>query len=267
MSFISSRHNAEIKEIISLRDKKTRKEKGKCIVEGWRLLKDAWKSGVYIYKVYISKSLWEKKDKELEEFLNSISYSVVDDSLMNKLSLLETPPGILGVLPLFLEPKWDVLINNKNYIAIYSDGIQDPGNLGTLIRISEGLYADALILSEDTVDPYNYKVIRASSGSIFRLPIWIASYKEILEFFKGHRVVIADPKGEKIYFQYNFRESFLLILGNEAWGVREELYSPLNPIKLRIPLKETVESLNVAIAGSAFLFEAQKQRLMEGNRL
>ncbi|MCS7201667.1 MAG: RNA methyltransferase [Dictyoglomus sp.] len=263
MEIIQSRRNADIQEILELKDKRQRKEKGKCIVEGWRLLKDAWKSGVYIQKVFISKSFWEKKDKEVEDLLSTIPYAIVEDSLMNKISLLETPPGILGVLPLFLEPRWEVISKEKNSIVIYSDGIQDPGNLGTLIRLSEGLNVSALILSENTVDPYNYKVIRASSGSIFRLPIWISSIKEIIEFFKGFPVIIADPHGEEVYFKYNYKEAFLLILGNEAWGINIEKYRELNPIKLRIPLKKEVESLNVAIAGSAFLFEAQRQRYME----
>jgi TrmH family RNA methyltransferase len=263
MTIISSRHNVEIQEVIQLREKRKRREKGKCIVEGWRLLRDAWRSGVYIQKVYISKSFLDKRREELKEFLSSIPYAIVEDSLMNKISLLETPPGILGVLPLFLKPSWNLISKEKKSIVILSDGIKDPGNLGTLIRIGEGLGANALILSEDTVDPYNYKVIRASSGSIFRLPIWIASLEEILNFFKDWRVIIAHPHGDKIYFDFDYKESFLLILGNEAWGVREENYSRLNPIKLRIPLKEEVDSLNVAIAGSAFLFEAQKQRYME----
>lgn len=263
MIIIKSRHNAEIQEIIQLRDRKKRKEKEKCIVEGWRLLKDAWRSGVYIQKVYISKSFWEKREEEVEGFLSSVSYSIVDDSLINKISLLETPPGILGVLPLFLKPSWEIISREKKSIIVLSDGIQDPGNLGTLIRIAEGLGVSALILSEDTVDPYNYKVIRASSGSIFRLPIWVASFEEIMKFFKDWRVIIADPEGKEVYFNYDYRESFLLVLGNEAWGVREENYKELNPVKLRIPLKKEVESLNVAIAGSAFLFEAQKQRYME----
>ncbi|MGB9858088.1 MAG: TrmH family RNA methyltransferase [Dictyoglomaceae bacterium] len=263
MVIISSRHNAEIQEILQLRDKKKRREKGKCIVEGWRLLKDAWRSGIYIQKVYISKSFFGKKEKEVEEFLFFVPYSIVDDSLMSKISLLETPPGILGVLPLFLKPSWELISKEKKSIVLLSDGIQDPGNLGTLIRIAEGLGVSALILSEDTVDPYNYKVIRASSGSIFRLPVWTASYDEIIKFFKDWRVIIADPYGEEVYFNYNYKESFLLILGNEAWGVRKENYKELNPVKLKIPLKKEVESLNVAIAGSAFLFEAQKQRYME----
>ncbi|MCX7846048.1 MAG: RNA methyltransferase [Dictyoglomaceae bacterium] len=264
MEIIQSRRNAEIQEIFELKDKRKRKEKGKCIVEGWRLLKDAWRSGIYIQKVYISKSFWGKKDKELEKLLSTVPYAIIEDSLMNKVSLLETPPGILGVLPLFLKPRWELISKEKNSIVIYSDGIQDPGNLGTLIRLSEGLYVSSLILSEDTVDPYNYKVIRASSGSIFRLPIWIASIKEIIEFFKGFPVIIADPYGEEVYFKYNYKKAFLLILGNEAWGINIEKYRELNPVRLRIPLKKEVDSLNVAIAGSAFLFEAQKQRYVEG---
>ncbi len=263
MEIIYSRRNAEIQELLELKDKRKRKEKGKCIVEGWRFLKDAWRSGVYIQKVYLSKSFWEKREKEVENFLSNVSYVIIEDSLMKKISLLETPPGILGVLPLFLEPRWELISKEKNSIVVYSDGIQDPGNLGTLMRLSEGLNVSALILSDDTVDPYNYKVIRASSGSIFRLPIWIASTKEIIEFFKEFPVIIADPYGEEVYFKYNYRKAFLLILGNEAWGIRVEKYKDLKPIRLRIPLNENVDSLNVAIAGSAFLFEVQKQRYME----
>lgn len=263
MEIIQSRRNAEIQEIIELKEKKRRKEKGKCIVEGWRLLKDAWRSGVYIQKLYLSKSFWEKREKEVETLLSTVPYAIIEDSLMNKISLLETPPGILGVLPLFLEPRWELISKEKNSIVIYSDGIKDPGNLGTLIRLSEGLGVSALILSEDTVDPYNYKVIRASSGSIFRLPIWIASVNDITKFLKGFPVIIADPYGEELYFKYNYKKAFLLILGNEAWGINIEKYKELKPIRLRIPLNEKVESLNVAIAGSAFLFEAQKQRYME----
>jgi TrmH family RNA methyltransferase len=264
MKYISSTSNPEVKEIIKLHDKEKRRKLNKCIVEGWRLISDAIKSGVLIEKIFISKSYWEKKREEIEKLIPSNIIRIVEDSLMKEISLLETPPGIMGVFPLFLNEKWEILKGKNNITVLFIDDVQDPGNLGTIIRVSEGAGVTAVILSENTVDPYNYKVIRASTGSIFRLPIWFSSKKEIKEKFKGWKVIIADPKAEKIYFRENLVDSFLLIVGNEAWGVKKEEYLDMNPILLRIPLKKEVDSLNVSIATSIFLFEAQRQRYEGG---
>ncbi|ACI18496.1 TrmH family RNA methyltransferase [Dictyoglomus thermophilum] len=260
MKFISSPSNEVIKEVIKLHDKNKRKKLNKCLVEGWRLIQDAKENGISIEKLIISKSLWNKKREEILEKFSSCDLYIVEDNLMNKISLMETPPGIMGVFPLFLSPKWEILKNKDNKIVLYSDDIQDPGNLGTIIRVADGVGVDAFILSENTVDPYNYKVIRASTGSIFRVPIWISDDKTFVEFFKDWKIVIADPKGSKLYFEENFKESFVLILGNEAWGIKKEKYLDLNPILLRIPLRKGVDSLNVSVAASVFLFEAQRQR-------
>ncbi|HOJ92283.1 MAG TPA: RNA methyltransferase [Dictyoglomaceae bacterium] len=264
MKYISSRKNAEIKEIIKLHRKEKRKELNKCIVEGWRLLLDAWENGVYIEKLFISKSFLEKKQEEIKGTFSSCDIYVIDDFLMEEITLLEAPPGIMGVLPLFLTPRWELLQEKKNHMALYLEDLQDPGNLGTIFRIAEGVGVSAVILSENTVDPYNYKVIRASVGSIFRLPIWISNKDEIIKFFQNWKVIIADSKVKEVYFKENFKDSFLLILGNEAWGVKKENYLSLNPVLLRIPLKKEVDSLNVSIAASVFLFEAQRQRYEGG---
>jgi len=260
MRFISSLQNEVIKEVIKLHDKDKRKKLKKCLVEGWRLIVDAIENGIFVEKIIVSKSFWIKRREEIIRLISSQSIYIVEDKLMNKISLMETPPGIMGVFPLFLEAKWDLLKEKNKKIVLYSDDIQDPGNLGTIIRVADAVGVDAFILSENTVDPYNFKVIRSSTGSIFKLPVWISSSKEFVNFFKSWKVIIADPKGDKIYFEEDLKESFVLILGNEAWGVKKEKYSELNPIYLKIPLRETVDSLNVSIAASVFLFEAQRQR-------
>ncbi len=264
MKFISSPSNEVIKEVIKLHDKNKRKKLKKCIVEGWRLIQDAKENGISIDKLIISKSLWNKRKEEILRNFSSHDLYIVEDNLMKKISLMETPPGIMGVFPLFLFPKWEFLKKKNNKIVLFSDDIQDPGNLGTIIRIADGVGVDAVILSENTVDPYNYKVIRASTGSIFRVPVWVSDEKTFVEFFKGWKVIIADPKSSKVYFQENLRESFVLILGNEAWGTRKEKYMDLDPVLLKIPLRRGVDSLNVSIAASVFLFEAQRQRYFEG---
>lgn len=261
MKFISSPQNEVIKEIIKLHDKEKRRKLKKCVVEGWRLILDAIKNGICIDKVIISKSLWNDKKEEILKFISSSQrIYIIEDKLMEKISLMETPPGIMGVFPLFLEAKWNLLRDKDKKIVLYSDDIQDPGNLGTIIRVADAVGVDAFILSENTVDPYNYKVIRSSTGSIFKVPIWISSYNDFITFFKNWKVIIADPKGDKIYFEEDLRDSFVLILGNESWGVKKEKYKDLDPIYLRIPLRKTVDSLNVSIAASVFLFEAQRQR-------
>lgn len=264
MKFISSPYNEVIKEVVKLRYKEKRKKLKKCIVEGWRLILDAKENGIFVEKLLISKSFWEKKREEILKNFSSLDLYIVEDNLMSKISLMETPPGIMGVFPLFLTAKWDLLKDREKKIVLYSDDIQDPGNLGTIIRVADGIGVDAFILSENTVDPYNHKVIRASTGSIFKIPIWISTQGEFIDFFRNWKVIIADPKGEKIYFEEDFKNSFVLILGNEAWGVKKDKYKDLNPVYLRIPLRKGVDSLNVSIAASIFLFEAQRQRYYEG---
>ena len=109
MKYISSISNPEVKEILKLHDKEKRRKLNKCIVEGWRLILDAIKSGVLIEKVFVSKSYWEEKRDEIEKLVSFSIIRIVDDSLMKKISLLETPPGIMGVFPLFFSEKWEIL--------------------------------------------------------------------------------------------------------------------------------------------------------------
>jgi TrmH family RNA methyltransferase len=142
------------------------------------------------------------------------------------------------------------------------DNLQDPGNLGTIVRTAEGAGVDAVFMSKETVDIYNPKTIRSTMGSIYRMPVvYVEDVVELLESFrqKGIKSYAAHLQGEHSYDQENYTEGTAILIGNEGNGLRDEV-SEKADIWVQIPMKGQVESLNAAIAASIMMFEVSRQR-------
>ena len=255
---ITSTSNPQVKRLIQLQKKSKERNEGKVfVVEGLRMFAEVPRERVE--KVYISESLYNKKKQELN--LQNLEYEILSDSVFSHVSDTKTPQGILCVIR---QERYDVnalmQLTNPHFIVL--DNLQDPGNLGTIVRTAEGAGVDAIFMSKDCVDIYNPKTIRSTMGSIYRMPhIYIEDTLLLLEEFrkKGVKSYAAQLQGEHSYEDEDYNSGTAILIGNEGNGLREEVAQKAD-IGVRIPLCGQVESLNAAIAASVLMFEVARQR-------
>lgn len=255
---ITSTSNQQVKRLLQLQKKsKARNEEKVFVVEGLRMFAEVPKKSVE--RVYISETLYNKKKQELN--LQDFPYEILSDNVFERVSDTQTPQGILCVVK---QPEYNLqeLLQKENPHFVVLDNLQDPGNLGTIVRTAEGAGVDAVFMSKDCVDIYNPKTIRSTMGSIYRVPfIYIEDIPNLLDVFKqnGIQSYAAHLDGENAYDQENYKEGTAILIGNEGNGLREEVWKNAD-ILVRIPMCGQVESLNAAIAASVLMFEVFRQR-------
>ena len=238
----TSIHNDKIKFFKGLNNKKNRDESNLFLVEGEHLVIEAHKQG-FLKEVI----LLENKEFDIE-----ITKNYVDEKVMKYISGLETIPSIIGVCNKNLKNK----IGNKILIL---DNIQDPGNLGTIIRSAVAFGIDTIILSKDTVDLFNLKVIRASQGMLFQMNFIINDLESEVKKLKenGYKIWSTNVSFGKSIKNVEKEKKFAIIMGNEGKGVSLDLQK-LSDEQLYIDMKQTCESLNVAVATSIILYELNR---------
>ena len=238
----SSIDNNKIKDLKKLHNKKYRDKKGLFLVEGRHLVLEAYKTG------YLKELLLE--ENELLP-LDVMTYYMTNN-VKNYLSELETPTNVIGVC----NKKEGIIKGNK---IVYLDCIQDPGNLGTIIRSCVAFNIDTLVLSRDCVDLYNSKVIRASQGLVFHLNIVIADINEFCPNLKdnGYKIYGTKVTHGKSLKTIEKVSKFVIIMGNEGNGI-SELSSELCDEFIYIDMNDKCESLNVGVATSIILYELDK---------
>ncbi len=255
---ITSTSNPQVKRLLQLQKKsKARNEEGVFLVEGLRMFSEVPKERVE--KVYISESLYNRK--KLEQNLDEFPLEIMSDHVFEHVSDTKTPQGILCIVR---QEKYDIsnLLKIKNPHFVVLDNLQDPGNLGTIVRTAEGAGVDAVFLSKESVDIYNPKTIRSTMGSIYRMPvIYIEDLLELLKTFqeKGICSYAAHLDGKNSYDKEDYQSGTAILIGNEGNGLREEVAEAAD-IWVQIPMKGQVESLNAAVAASVLMFEVARQR-------
>ena len=255
---ITSTSNPQVKHLLQLQKKsKARNEEGVFVVEGLRMFVEVPKERVE--KVYVSETFYYKKKHELswEEF----PLEILSDSVFKHVSDTQTPQGVLCIVK---RKQYDLgtLLDIENPHFMVLDNLQDPGNLGTIVRTAEGAGVDAVFMSRDCVDIYNPKTIRSTMGSIYRMPtIYVEDTVKLLELFKekGIKSYAAHLDGKNSYDKEDYRTGTAILIGNEGNGLRDEVSNKAD-IWVRIPMEGQVESLNAAIAASVFMFEVARQR-------
>lgn len=216
-----------------------------------------------ICEVFLTAEAFEKiqSRKELLEKLKKTSYEIVTDELFVKMADTQTPQGVLCVLRQ-QSYRLEDMLDAKRPLLIVLENLQDPGNLGTILRTGEGAGVTGVILSRQTVDIYNPKTIRATMGSIYRVPfVYVESLQETLQLLHGRGIhtYAAHLAGEKYYDSFSFREGTAFLIGNEGNGLTKET-ADLAEHYLKIPMEGRVESLNAAIATALLMYEAHRQR-------
>ena len=254
---ITSTDNKRIKNVISLIEKaKARKEQDAFVIEGIKLFMETPESE--IKEAYISESFAEKCEK-----LDKIPVEVVKDEVFRKMTDTLTPQGVLCVVRKRHYSLDDMLKSiGPGSVFLVIEAIQDPGNLGTIMRTAEGAGVRGIILSRDTVDIYNPKTVRSTMGSIFRVPfVYAEDVKAAALEFKAKDVhtYAAHLKGTKSCYEYDYTKPSAFFIGNEGNGLSEEL-AGLADTYIRIPMEGKLESLNAGISAGILLYEAKRQR-------
>lgn len=261
---IESLQNPRIK---ILQRVKARKHSNLWIIEGQKLLTDALQSGVRIKEVYFTENWRRRESGELRKLEKAgADILLISDGLMRKISEMKTPAGMLAVAE---KPLETVKQPPKGFAAfLYS--VRDPGNFGTLIRAAEAAGADFLAYTSDCVEPYQAKVVRASAGSIFRLPLLeVANATDFLHelIASGVQVYGLYTDGGEDLFRISPEMPALLVIGSESHGLQPDLAVGK---KIRIPMAGRVESLNAAMAGAIcfyHFFTTLGERGSKGGRL
>ena len=259
---ISSNQNPLIKEIKGLKRKKNRWENRLFIIEGIKIIEEAIINGIKIKNILFSDSFFESEDGAVfyGNIKNRDNIIKVQDSLFNSLSDTENPQGIMAICEFNIGSLADIdYINNIS--LLFLDGIQDPGNMGTIIRTADAFSIDGIILGEGCVDPYNLKVVRSTMGSIFRVSLYINdNSKKILEDFKnkGFEILATSLDGSPIY-DIDFSGKFICVIGNEANGVDHGILAMADRC-IKIPMPGNAESLNAGVAASIIMYEAMRSR-------
>ncbi len=175
---------------------------------------------------------------------------IVNEKIKNSISQTESPQGIFAVVKM---KEFSIEFRDKRFVIL--DRIQDPGNLGTIIRTSDAAGFNTIILDKGSVDPFNPKVVRSSQGSLFHLKIINFDIKRIIEELKdrGVKILGTSPKGDKVYTDVNVRDRLAIVFGNEAKGIRDEILSMCDET-IRIPIYGRAESLNVSVSSGIILY-------------
>lgn len=254
---ITSTSNSQVKYLVQLQNKsKIRKENKEFVVEGFKMVEEAPKERVI--KIYVSENFKNSNEEALEKL--GVDYEVVSDNVFSQMSDTKTPQGILAIVKM-LEYSIDDLFNDAPLIAIV-ENLQDPGNLGTIIRTGEGAGISGVLMSANTVDIYNPKTIRSTMGSIFRVPfVYESDFLEAIDYIRNKNVTVyaAHLDGKNSYTVEKYSKPSAFLIGNEGNGLSDAAAKKAD-VLIKIPMCGKVESLNAAIATTVLLYEAKRQR-------
>lgn len=255
MDIISSSKNEKIKDLVKLQTAKGRKKAGMYLLEGEHLVEEAIKEKAPIELIVVTSN-------RLEDYQNLLSQTdvqvlVVSQEVFHKLSMTETTQGILAVVKIV---KQESLPYSGRFIVL--DAVQDPGNLGTIVRTADAAGFDAVVLGTGTVDLYNDKVIRSMQGSHFHIPVFQADLREYLSALKNQGVEVAVTalhRDSKDYSILQGKSDIVIVVGNEGQGVSSEVIE-LADVVVTIPMFGKAESLNVAIASALLMYKTKETK-------
>lgn len=259
---ITSAKNPYIQYLQSLLQRKNREVEGKFLIEGLRFVEEAVQAEASIEDIIVSPEFTKKHGQLLRNLPVELPITFIAHSLFKKITGTENPQGIAALVEKQRFQIEDLLDAPAAFILV-AEQLQDPGNLGTLIRTADAAGLSGIILTKGTVDLYNPKVLRSTMGSLFHVPI--LTEVSITDAFtmlrdKGIRLYAADTSTEAVdYIKTDFSGPVALIIGNEAKGISAESRQGVDQL-VRIGMPGRAESLNAAVAAGIILFEAVRQR-------
>jgi len=258
---IEGRHNTLVRELRRAFARSELTPDGYCAIEGLRILEEAIRSGLRFRAVFFKESATPRAERLLSQLGDQVETLVLPDKLFASVVPSEAPQGVAALA------RWkdfsleEVLPKSQAGPVLVVAGVQDPGNLGTILRSAEAFGAGGAVLGEGTVSPFNPKVVRASAGSVFRFPLARAKLSEAVERLKAHGlrlIATASHKGTPLD-QAKLSGPIAIFIGGEGAGVPRDLIKAMNEV-VAIPQAPQVDSLNVGVAASIVLYELARQK-------
>ncbi len=257
MKFISKKY---LKYLRSLRLKKYRKLENRILIEGDKLVKEVLRSDVELEFVICSEEFWKKNSALIEVLkLEKIEILLIHNRNICNISDLVKSQGIFGVVKIKVR-EFNLSLFKKKSDLIALDNISDPGNLGTIIRTAHWFGISGIIIGKNSIEVFNPKVIRASMGSVFHIPIWyeLELTDKLLELKKaGYKLIGADPGGNEHINKICKKFLKVIIFGNESNGISSGILE-LCDYKIRIKGEKSFDSINLAVAAGIFMWELKK---------
>jgi TrmH family RNA methyltransferase len=257
---IDSRQNVRVKELRRVFADANPNDQGEIAVEGMHLVEEAIRSGLRLSAVFFSDSARDRRHKLLPQLSFHTEALLLPDDVFASAVPSETPQGVAALVRV-KSFDLEAVLTAKPALLVITAGLQDPGNLGTIARSAEAFGVTGLLLGERTVSPWNWKAVRASAGSLFRLPtVKVETAKALPEIkARGVRVLATSSHQGSSISEADLRGPLALVVGSEGAGVSKDLLAQADEI-VAIPHSSRVESLNAGIAASIVLYEAARQR-------
>src|SRR5580700_9741386 len=264
---IEGRHNSLVKQLRQAFSRAELTEAGDCAIEGLRILEEAIRSGLRFNAVFFRESAQDRAERLLPQLGAQVETLLLPDKLFDSLVPSESPQGVAALVRLKKFSLDDVVEKERLQVGpiVVLAGLQDPGNLGTILRSAEAFGSAGVVLGEGTVSPFNTKVIRASAGSIFRLPVVLSKNNGGVEGITAtfrvqavRMIATSSHKGTPLD-QARLTGPSAVFIGSEGSGLPRNLMAQVDEL-VAIPHSPQVESLNAGVAGSIVLYEAARQR-------
>jgi TrmH family RNA methyltransferase len=260
---IEGRHNAQVKDLRRAFARGELTGDGYCAIEGFRILDEAIRSGLRFRAVFFNESAAWRAERLLSQLGAQVEILLLPDKLFASIVPSDAPQGVAALA------RWkgfsleDVLAKSTAGPLLAIAGVQDPGNLGTILRSAEAFGTGGVLLGEGTVSPFNPKVVRASAGSVFRLPMARAKLADVIGGLKalGLRLVATASHQGKALDQSNLAGPLAIFIGSEGAGLSRDLIKEMDEV-VAIPQAPQVESLNAGVATSIVLYEVARQKAL-----
>lgn len=259
MKKITSADNDKYKSLIKLGKKKHRDREGLYIIEGINLIEEAVKNGAALKSIFIREDFSEQDILDAVASYDAEKY-VLTNRLFDSFADTESPQGIAAVA---VKPSWtqeEFFEGTDNIIVL--DRLQDPGNIGTILRTADACGFRGAVIMKGTADLFSPKTLRATAGSLYRVKmLFVDTPQEALDILsqRGKRTVCTSPHVDTLYFDADIAKDTALIIGNEAGGACAEFMSEAD-ISVTLPMEGTIESLNAAVAASVLMYDSVRQR-------
>jgi TrmH family RNA methyltransferase len=260
---ISSLQNPRVKQLVKLRDRRSRDEAGVFLVEGYREIRRALEKRVPISELYFSPDwfLGENEASLIAQAAESGAhlYELAKETFA-KVAYRERPDGLLAVAPQWKHRLEELTLPAEPFLLVV-EAIEKPGNLGTILRSADAAGCHAVIVCDPVTDIFNPNVVRASTGVLFSVPLFVEESPRVRTWLqeRGIRTVATTPSAEAVYSDADLRGALAVVMGSEQYGL-SEFWLEHASLKVRIPMAGQADSLNVAMATIITLFEAVRQR-------
>jgi TrmH family RNA methyltransferase len=257
---IEGRHNSLLKELRQAFHRSELTESGECAVEGFRIIEEAIRSGLKLRALFLNESARDRAARLLPQIGSHVETVLVPDKLFSNVVPSDSPQGFAALVRVRPHTFDEILESSSHGPLLVTAGLQDPGNVGTILRSAEDFGAKGVLLGEGSASAYNSKVVRASAGSLFRIPFARAELKAVIPVMRARGIrslATSSHKGTPLP-DVDFSGRTAIFIGNEGAGIDKRLLAEMDEL-IMIPHSPRVESLNAGVAASIVLYEAARK--------